>query len=189
MTCEGPGCGATIPLISQTTIAKGKRKAWIEITGHQKTKEIDIHIKQGGAIPKDLIKTAGGGHAVCPVCGFTTNKRSVKEQANRGVMGQRLFGVALAIGHRKGKEYADDEDRFRNFRNAGKLKNETPEKALQGMHAKHIVSMNDIVDNIEKKGIYPSKALLEEKIGDAINYYILLEGLIKSNPKYQEINA
>lgn len=107
VTCEGPGCGATIPLISQTTIAKGKRKAWIEITGHPKTKEIDIHIKQGGAIPKGLIKTAGGGHAVCPVCGFTTKKGSVKEQANKGGMGQRLFGVVLAIGHRKGKEYAD----------------------------------------------------------------------------------
>ena len=107
VTCEGPGCGATIPLISQTTIASGTRKAWIEITGHPKTKEIDIHIKQGKAIPKGLKKTAGGGHAVCPVCGFTTNKRSIKEQANKKEMGQRLFGVALAIGHRKGKEYAN----------------------------------------------------------------------------------
>jgi len=129
VTCEGPGCGATIPLISQTTIAKGKRKAWIEITGHSQTKEIDIHIKQGGAIPKGLIKTAGGGHAVCPVCGFTTNKKYVKNQGKSGEIGSRLYGIALAIGHRQGKEYADATDADQQaYRNAEKAWHEVIEK-------------------------------------------------------------
>jgi len=129
VTCEGPGCGATIPLISQTTIAKGKRNAWIEITGHSQTKEIDIHIKQGGAISKGLMKTAGGGHAVCPVCGFTTNKKYVKAQGKSGHMGSRLYGVALAIGQRQGKEYADVTDADQEaYRNAEKAWHEVIEK-------------------------------------------------------------
>lgn len=105
VTCEGPGCGAEIPLISQTILAKGKRKAWIEIEGDSNTKEVRINIKQEASIPTNLTKTAGGGHAVCPVCGFTTNKKQVKFQGKSHKMGHRLFGKALAIGCRKGKQY------------------------------------------------------------------------------------
>lgn len=110
--CEGPACGAIIPLISQTVIAKGKRKVWIDITGNKTTKDITIDIRSGEKIPAGLIKTAGGGHAVCPVCGNTTHKDRVKAQGNAGKMGHRLFGVAIPIGQREGKEYrnADKED-------------------------------------------------------------------------------
>jgi putative DNA methylase len=107
VTCEGPGCGATVPLISQTTIAKGSRKAWIEITGDTTTKEVRIAVRSGKTIPSGLKKTAGGGHAICPVCGFTTNKERVKAQGKAGRMGHRLYGVAMAIGTRQGKEYAE----------------------------------------------------------------------------------
>lgn len=104
-TCEGPACGATIPLISQTTIAKGKRKAWIAVSGDPDSREVRIEIGSGKTIPAGLVKTAGGGHAVCPVCGYTTNKERVKAQGKEGRLGHRLFGVALAIGQRQGKEY------------------------------------------------------------------------------------
>ena len=107
VTCEGPGCGATVPLISQTTIAKGSRKAWIEVTGDPRTKEVRIAVRSGKSIPAGLKKTAGGGHAICPVCGFTTNKERVKAQGKEGRMGHRLYGVAMAIGTRQGKEYAE----------------------------------------------------------------------------------
>lgn len=107
VTCEGPGCGAEIPLISQTTIANGTRKAWIEISGDSKTKNVQIEVKTGASIPHELKKTAGGGHAVCPVCGYTTNKARVKVQGKEGRMGHRPFGVAMALGSRSGKTYAN----------------------------------------------------------------------------------
>ncbi|MFC1604865.1 DUF1156 domain-containing protein, partial [Planctomycetota bacterium] len=110
VTCEGPGCGAKIPLVSQTILAKSKRKAWIEIEGDSDTKEVRINIKQGNSVPKNLIKTAGGGHAVCPVCGFTTNKKQVKLQGKSHKMGHRLFGKALAIGSRQGKQYRNIDE-------------------------------------------------------------------------------
>ncbi|BAU47455.1 DNA methylase [Sulfurifustis variabilis] len=107
VTCEGPGCGATVPLISQTTIAKGSRKAWIEVTGDPKTKEVRIAVRSGKFIPAGLKKTAGGGYAICPVCGFTTDKERVKAQGKEGRIAHRLYGVAMAIGTRQGKEYAE----------------------------------------------------------------------------------
>lgn len=103
--CEAPNCGAEIPLISQTVIAKGKRKAWIEITGNRETKEVAINVKMGEKIPAGLKVTAGGGHAVCPCCNNTTHKERVKIQGKTGKMGHRLFGVALPLGEREGKFY------------------------------------------------------------------------------------
>lgn len=110
--CEGPSCGAIIPLISQTTIAKGKLKTWVEITGDRATKKVTIDIKNGEKIPSVLVKTTGGGHAVCPVCGTTTHKERVKSQGKAGRIGHRLFGLVLPNGEREGKSYrnVDQED-------------------------------------------------------------------------------
>jgi len=110
VTCEGPGCGAIVPLISQTTIATGKQKTWIEIKGDQKTKNISINICKGKTVPHNLIRTAGGGAAVCPVCNFTTPKTSVKRQGKEGRMSHRVYGVVIPLGERQGKDYFNIND-------------------------------------------------------------------------------
>lgn len=100
----------------------------------------------------------------------------------------------------KNTEYASDSDKLNNFKRAGKMLGCTPEKALIGMWAKHIISLLDIVDKVEQDNSEGMKKLrrvltkevyekyysfsvdigtLEEKIGDAINYLILLEAMIK----------
>ena len=53
----------------------------------------------------------------------------------------------------------------------------SPEKALLGMKTKHTVSILDIVDDLDT-GNLPSGELLCEKIGDELNYLILLKALI-----------
>jgi len=77
----------------------------------------------------------------------------------------------------KGDGYRSEDDQFHNFKAAGRKRNETPEKALMGMKVKHDVSVDDIVDNLEK-GIIPTRKLIDEKIGDEIVYLTLLEGLL-----------
>lgn len=79
----------------------------------------------------------------------------------------------------KSSEYASDKDKFYNFKRASVIANESPERALWGMALKHLVSIIDIVEKIDKDKQYPDKDKLEEKICDMINYLILLEGLIK----------
>jgi len=78
----------------------------------------------------------------------------------------------------KSDEYSTDEDKLHNFKRAGKMLGCTPERALIGMWTKHIISILDIVD-AKDDGIEPDWERVEEKIGDAINYLILLEALIK----------
>lgn len=78
----------------------------------------------------------------------------------------------------KAKEYARG-DRLHNFKRAAAALRCTPEQALIGMYMKHQVSILDLVDDISNG--YPPKmltAVTNEKVGDAINYLILLEALI-----------
>lgn len=91
----------------------------------------------------------------------------------------RRISLIKTILHKKGNEYATNDDRFHNFNAAGKKRNQTPEQALMGMMAKHEVSVDDIV---EWAGISPERItekLIDEKIGDNIVYLILLEGLLR----------
>lgn len=76
----------------------------------------------------------------------------------------------------KSEEYATD-DRLHNFKIAGQLQNCTPVKALGGMMCKHTVSVYDLINDFEN-GENISIDLWNEKIGDSINYLLLLNALI-----------
>jgi hypothetical protein len=82
----------------------------------------------------------------------------------------------------KREEYATDNDVLINFKNAARLKGETPAQALYGMLAKHIISWEDFV-HCRKT---PTKALLNEKIGDILAYFILSEGVFVEEIELKE---
>ena len=57
------------------------------------------------------------------------------------------------------------------------MNNETVAEALWGMNSKHIVSVIDMVE-----GKLPiNERNINEKIGDSINYLILLEAIFREN--------
>lgn len=76
----------------------------------------------------------------------------------------------------KGREYARDGDRLSNFHNGAKLLRCTPERALLGYLAKQAVSVVDFVRDLDQ-GVVRSEAEWDEKLGDVINYLILLEAV------------
>lgn len=79
----------------------------------------------------------------------------------------------------KAKEYVKDEDRLHNFRVAEFTSGKdvkSKELALWGMANKHFVSIMDIIDECNNDPKYaPSSSLIEEKLTDMINYFLLLE--------------
>lgn len=85
----------------------------------------------------------------------------------------------------KGDEYAREGDRLWNFKVAGRKLNCHPAEALAGMMVKHTVSVDDIIDGLSR-GIVPTKELVAEKIGDSIDYLLLLEGLIEEERRKRE---
>lgn len=75
---------------------------------------------------------------------------------------------------KKGQEYDSDcNDRFRAFKVAAMLQNETSLQALAGMMAKHTVSIYDLIHS----GC-SDLTIWNEKITDHINYLLLLKGLL-----------
>lgn len=74
----------------------------------------------------------------------------------------------------KGKEYASNDDRLYNFKRAAEILQTTPQQALLGMWAKHLVSVLDLIEG----RLEPTPHLLDEKIGDTINYLILLKAVL-----------
>jgi len=72
----------------------------------------------------------------------------------------------------KAKEYANDEERFANFKAVAAMNNQTPEEALWGMVSKHVISVRDMC-----KGGKVTQELINEKIGDWITYGFLMEGI------------
>jgi len=74
-------------------------------------------------------------------------------------------------------EYTRNNDKLYNFKRAGEILRCSPEQALLRMWIKQVVSIIDIVEDIDK-GKLPTPEILAEKVGDGINYLPLLEALI-----------
>lgn len=77
---------------------------------------------------------------------------------------------------KKADEYAT-LDRLHNFKVAAELQGCTPIRALGGMMCKHTVSVYDLINEFEEGADIPLE-LWEEKIGDSINYLLLLTALV-----------
>lgn len=75
----------------------------------------------------------------------------------------------------KAKEYATDDDRLHNFKNAAGMMSCDPKEALAGMMAKHTISVYDMCRSGKD---YPIE-LWNEKITDHINYLLLLKAVVE----------
>ncbi len=100
------------------------------------------------------------------------------------VLQGRLSKIDKVLGT-KADEYAVLGNRMHNFDVAAIFGGITPESALWGMAMKHLVSVTDLVK-------FPKDAtpeFVDEKIGDMINYLILLEGLLVRRMKIKQYPA
>lgn len=80
---------------------------------------------------------------------------------------QEVLGV-------KAREYAPGGDRLHNFKIAAAYMQCTEEQACFSYLTKHLVSLADMV----KSGKIHPNEVWDEKIGDALNYLILLRAIV-----------
>lgn len=85
-------------------------------------------------------------------------------------------GAIVKVLQSKAKEYARG-DRLSNFKKAAAAMSCTPEQACVAFWMKHVISINDLVNDLQS-GKVASLAMFEEKIGDSINYMVLLKALV-----------
>ena len=105
----------------------------------------------------------------------------------------KLLDHAKNVRDTKAKHYATNDDRLANFRKASSLIGCKLPIAVTGMMIKHTVSIYDMVDS-EFRGNTSdenSDELWLEKLGDQINYLLLLYASIQEakgifNEPYEE---
>jgi hypothetical protein len=92
------------------------------------------------------------------------------------------FTKTRKVYSKKMNEYANDLDVFLSFKKGvGFSFQNTPEGVAWEYACKHFESIKTIISKLPDE--IPSDELVDEKIGDAINYLIILEGLIKERSK------
>jgi hypothetical protein len=105
-----------------------------------------------------------------------TRKQFVEEVVQRRV---QLIKDVLET---KNSEYADKDDVFKAFTEALPLSfHDTKQAVAWEFMVKHLQSIKMIIEARAKTGKIPDEKVLEEKIGDAINYLILIEGMFKED--------
>jgi hypothetical protein len=93
---------------------------------------------------------------------------------------QRRVQLIKDVLETKNSEYADKEDVFKAFTESLPLSfHDTKQAVAWEFMVKHLQSIKMIIEAKSKTGKLPDEKMLEEKIGDAINYLILIEGMFK----------
>ena len=120
--CEGPGCGAEVPLMRSLWLAKkAKRSAALQLAPNPKAKCVDFQIivkQRDGwldqANPKTKIEnpkfdgTVKRGSATCPCCGYTTPVARVRAQFKKrhgGANDAKLISVVTTKQSEIGRFY------------------------------------------------------------------------------------
>lgn len=98
--CEGPGCGAEVPLLQSLWLAqKGNNAVALRMIPNKAKKIVEFEIIEN-AKAKDVKEgTVRRGSATCPLCGYTTPVQRVREQLrprNGGSFDARLYVIVSA---------------------------------------------------------------------------------------------
>jgi len=112
--CNNPACGAEIPLVRQTWLAKkDKKKVAYKVIPKGNKIEFEI-VGANGDSPIDFdpeIGTVSRAKVICPCCGSGLSDKEVRKQFNIGAdghppkAGQRMIAVVLHHPKRQGKTY------------------------------------------------------------------------------------
>jgi adenine-specific DNA methylase len=103
--CQNPSCGAEIPLVRQTWLAKkeSRRIAYRIIANGN---SVDFEIREGKEIDFDPSRgTVAKAKVLCPCCNSGLSDKEVRKQFQEGRAGQRMIAVVLHNPKKHGKTY------------------------------------------------------------------------------------
>src|SRR5262249_8091129 len=79
--CEGPGCGAQVPLVRTTWLARRSRGGIaVRLRGVPEEHHVDLEILELSTTNSAFPGTVRLGTVTCPCCGFTTPNVAVRQQ-------------------------------------------------------------------------------------------------------------
>lgn len=90
---------------------------------------------------------------------------------------KQLLGYCWNLLFTKASEYANDDDRLANFKQITSMMQTNPAQVAFWYDLKHIASLAKIVQEIDQ-GKIPTREYLLEKMGDYLNYGMLIYAAI-----------
>jgi putative DNA methylase len=107
--CQNPTCGAEIPLMRQTWLAKkDNKKVALKIVPDHAHKRVEFEIvgQNGEPIPFDPERgTVARANVECPLCGSVIDDKTTRRLFQEGKAGQRMVAVVLHHPQQAGKRY------------------------------------------------------------------------------------
>lgn len=109
LPCQNPACGAEIPLMRQTWLAKKEnRTIAFKLIPNREAQRVDVKIVGANREPIYFSPeegTVARAHVRCPLCGGTMDDKTTRRLFREGKSGQRLMAVVLHHPDRPGKTY------------------------------------------------------------------------------------
>jgi putative DNA methylase len=102
--CEGPGCGAEVPLIRSLWLSKRKANLHaLKLVPDRSKKRVEVKI-----VPKPVAGTVGNGtvakgSATCPCCGYTTPATAIRKQLKALHGGSETARLLCVVTTRQGE--------------------------------------------------------------------------------------
>jgi adenine-specific DNA methylase len=107
--CEGPRCGAEIPLITSLWLGKKPHNNWaLRLIPKRNENRVDFEVIRNTTAANVGEGTVKRGAATCPCCGFTTPVTSVRDQLRTrrgGAQDARLIAVVTTRITKVGRFY------------------------------------------------------------------------------------
>ena len=130
LPCQNPTCGAEIPLMRQTWLAKKpKQRIALQLIPNRAEKRVDVAIVGQEGEPIDFDPEAGTvarARVRCPVCGSVIDDKTTRRLFREGKAGQRMMVVVLHHPQRAGKTYRLPNERDLAAFRAPKKRSPTP---------------------------------------------------------------
>ena len=132
LPCQNPACGAEIPLMRQTWLArKEKKKIALKLIPNKKAKRVDAKIVQDAEIDFDPEEgTIARAHVRCPICEGAIDDDDTRRMFRDGKASQRMMVVVLSHPKRTGKTYRLPTERDLNAYRAAESALEQKRQAL-----------------------------------------------------------
>lgn len=107
--CEGPGCGAEVPLVSDLWLSeRSGSRSILTIEADKKHKTIKTSVRSNASAKDVSTGVLRRSSVTCPVCGFTTPADRVRAQFRAragGANDARLLAVVSGKPSQQGKSY------------------------------------------------------------------------------------
>lgn len=107
--CEGPGCGAVIPLLKSSWVSRRRGNlVAVKLLADKKSRTLRWELERPASAGETRPGTIALGSATCPVCAYTTQKDRVRAQLKErhgGTDDALLYCVVIPSRSGEGRDY------------------------------------------------------------------------------------